>query len=171
MFSFIKFFIGLSFLMSFNFSVQAQIPDSSYTTLRGFTFKQVVVPKLGQGWQDAHGRVWSQYQGEFSNRGTLGTRVISQSGDREVVDSAAVESCRVIGAKLPTRDEYQSLFDSFESTAEFVKLFPKPGSSSNLIWTSNAHLVEFVRFVKFSPLDPFGDVAQSQRRLSVYCVK
>jgi len=117
MFSFIKFFIGLSFLMSFNFSVQAQIPDSSYTTLRGFTFKQVVVPKL------------------------------------------------------PTRDEYQSLFDSFESTAEFVKLFPKPGSSSNLIWTSNAHLVEFVRFVKFSPLDPFGDVAQSQRRLSVYCVK
>ena len=149
----------------------AQFQDSSYTTQRGFTFKQVKDQQFGMGWQDAQGRIWSQYQGEFSNVGTLGTQVISQNGDREVIDSAAVESCHVIGAQLPTRDDYQSLFDSFENTEEFIKLFPKPAASANLIWTRNAHLVEFVRFVKFSPLDPFGDVAQSHLRLSVYCVK
>lgn len=147
------------------------LADQTFTTAKGFVFTRVQDAQFGSTWKDPQGLLWSPFQGEFSNQGTLGNEIVNQTGDREVVDSAAVEACKTIQGQLPSLEDYRVFLNYFESTEEFQSLFPRPTSASHMLWTSTAHSAQFVRFVKVVPLDPFGDVAASGRRLPVYCVR
>jgi len=151
-----------------SYSAKAQ---QTFTTAKGFVFTRVQDARFGSTWKDPQGLVWSPFQGEFSNLGTLGNETVNEHGDHEVIDSAAVEACKTIQGKLPSLEDYKTFLDYFESAAEFQSLFPRPPSASHMLWTSTALLPQFVRFVKVAPLDPFGDVVNSSRRLSVYCVR
>ena len=158
-----KAFFILGFLLII--CAHASATREVYTTQRGQVFKKVPNDSFGVAWMAPDGSVWSQYQGTFSNQGTLA----SDTGVSVILKSESTEVCANIGGELPSIEQFRTLAKYFEDTTEFQILFPFP-ESQNLFWTRDG-IPGFARFAKLSPiLDPFGDLTSETKKLAVMCI-
>jgi hypothetical protein len=109
--------------------VFADHPKTSFTTSAGYTFSYVQDPKLGRALQAPEGKLWTTYQGQFTN--------VGPRKNAELMDSAAMRHCASLGAELPragdllslrayfeVEDDYERLTD--RAAGEFTRLFGLP---------------------------------------------
>src|SRR3989344_6874543 len=92
-------------------STKSTYADETYTTSTGAVFTRVVHPGFGRAWMDPSGTIWSANQGAHINDDW---GVPDENGI--IVDSAATQTCKRIGGRLPTAEDYEKLVSYFEHT-------------------------------------------------------
>ncbi len=102
-------------------------------------------PRFGKAYKSPDGFIWSQYQGRFTNDGTVSTPNNQLGTTGIVTDSAATRACAKIGGVLPTVEDFKKFLSyfalngtgefSFEAEEHYFELFPELQNAD--IWTSN----------------------------------
>jgi hypothetical protein len=159
----------------------AQQGSATYTTSQGVVLRQVDMGAGQKGWQFPDGSVWSSYQGDFTNTGSLDANGL-------MINSPANAACAKIGAILPSLAQYGTMMNYFgdngqvlatnDDFSDFLFIFPDaqgpvtPGNiegANRIFWTSTAVGVTQARTVE--GVDLFGDFASAQQAAAVRCVR